>query len=116
MSDVAELKFWACCNDAIDWSHDGIIAFASEENVEMLVRIVFRRVPKDRVRTYHMESSSRGAQEQDYLTMGFRVSHGYDALFAQAIAVQVLFYLSGFSMNIVDIAKTGRATNLLTTK
>jgi hypothetical protein len=44
MSDVAELKFWACCSDAIDWSHDGIIAFASEENVEMLVRMVLERL------------------------------------------------------------------------
>jgi hypothetical protein len=37
MSDVAELRFWPCGPHALDWSHDGIIAFASDENVELLV-------------------------------------------------------------------------------
>ncbi|KAF2687909.1 hypothetical protein K458DRAFT_414979 [Lentithecium fluviatile CBS 122367] len=36
MSDVSELRFWPCCNDAIDWSYDGIIAAAEEEHVELL--------------------------------------------------------------------------------
>jgi hypothetical protein len=37
MSDVTFVGFWPCCNDAIDWSHDGIIATASEEHVHILV-------------------------------------------------------------------------------
>ncbi|KAH7118863.1 transcription factor IIIC subunit delta N-term-domain-containing protein [Dendryphion nanum] len=36
MSDVTELKLWPSCLFAIDWSHDGIIAFASDEQVELL--------------------------------------------------------------------------------
>lgn len=37
MSDVTTIACWPACADAIDWSHDGIIAFASEEQVELLV-------------------------------------------------------------------------------
>jgi hypothetical protein len=38
MSDVTVLKCWPACVDAIDWSPDGIIALASDERVELLVR------------------------------------------------------------------------------
>ena len=37
MSDVTTIGCWPACVDAIDWSHDGIIALASEEQVELLV-------------------------------------------------------------------------------
>ncbi|KAF2640244.1 hypothetical protein P280DRAFT_498990 [Massarina eburnea CBS 473.64] len=36
MSDVTDLKVWPCTFEAIDWSHDGIIALAAEESVELL--------------------------------------------------------------------------------
>lgn len=38
MSDVTKLGCWPGCVEAIDWSQDGILAVASEENVELLVR------------------------------------------------------------------------------
>lgn len=37
MSDTTTLGCWPACIDAIDWSVDGIIAVASEEQVELLV-------------------------------------------------------------------------------
>ncbi|KAL5447402.1 hypothetical protein PMIN06_007485 [Paraphaeosphaeria minitans] len=36
MSDTTTIACWPACVDAIDWSHDGIIALASEEQVELL--------------------------------------------------------------------------------
>ncbi|KAF2007804.1 hypothetical protein P154DRAFT_4061 [Amniculicola lignicola CBS 123094] len=36
MSDVTELRCWPCVTCAIDWSQDGIIALASEDQVELL--------------------------------------------------------------------------------
>ncbi|KAF3010973.1 hypothetical protein E8E13_010517 [Curvularia kusanoi] len=36
MADVTELRCWPSCVDALDWSHDNIIAFASDERVELL--------------------------------------------------------------------------------
>ncbi|KAL1595204.1 hypothetical protein SLS60_009892 [Paraconiothyrium brasiliense] len=36
MSDATTIACWPACVDAIDWSHDGIIALASEEQVELL--------------------------------------------------------------------------------
>ncbi|KAF1979674.1 hypothetical protein BU23DRAFT_523084 [Bimuria novae-zelandiae CBS 107.79] len=36
MSDMTTLACWPACMDAIDWSDDGIIAVASEEQVELL--------------------------------------------------------------------------------
>ncbi|KAF2012277.1 hypothetical protein BU24DRAFT_443548 [Aaosphaeria arxii CBS 175.79] len=36
MADVTELKSWPACLQAIDWSPDGIIALASDEQVELL--------------------------------------------------------------------------------
>lgn len=38
MSDVTELKCWPCCIDSITWSPEGIIALASDDRVELLVR------------------------------------------------------------------------------
>jgi hypothetical protein len=38
MSDVTELRCWPSCIDALDWSQDGIIALASDERVELLVK------------------------------------------------------------------------------
>ncbi|KAF1848382.1 uncharacterized protein K460DRAFT_275313 [Cucurbitaria berberidis CBS 394.84] len=35
MTDVTELRCWPSCVDAVDWSHDGIIALASDERVEL---------------------------------------------------------------------------------
>lgn len=37
MADVTELKCWPSCTHAIDWSQDGIIALASEDEVTLLV-------------------------------------------------------------------------------
>ncbi|KAF1963347.1 hypothetical protein CC80DRAFT_530239 [Byssothecium circinans] len=36
MSHVTDLRVWPCTFEAIDWSHDGIIALAAEESVELL--------------------------------------------------------------------------------
>ncbi|KAF2711440.1 hypothetical protein K504DRAFT_532028 [Pleomassaria siparia CBS 279.74] len=36
MRDVTELRCWPSCLHAIDWSHDGIIALASDEQVDLL--------------------------------------------------------------------------------
>ncbi|KAF2799930.1 hypothetical protein K505DRAFT_293823 [Melanomma pulvis-pyrius CBS 109.77] len=36
MADVTVLKCWPSCAQAIDWSHDGIIALASDEQVNLL--------------------------------------------------------------------------------
>jgi hypothetical protein len=38
MTDVTELRCWPSCIDALDWSQDGIIALASDERIELLVR------------------------------------------------------------------------------
>ena len=38
MADKSVLKCWPTCEHAIDWSHDGIIALACDEQVELLVR------------------------------------------------------------------------------
>jgi hypothetical protein len=37
------LKCWPTCEHAIDWSHDGIIALACDEQVELLVRRFWQR-------------------------------------------------------------------------
>ena len=37
MADVTELRCWPSCVDALHWSHDNIIALASDERVELLV-------------------------------------------------------------------------------
>ncbi|KAK7187472.1 hypothetical protein DPSP01_002588 [Paraphaeosphaeria sporulosa] len=36
MADTTTIACWPACVDAIEWSHDGIIALASEEQVELL--------------------------------------------------------------------------------
>ena len=43
MSNVTVLRCWPACVDAIDWSPDGIIALASDERVELLVRFFGKR-------------------------------------------------------------------------
>jgi hypothetical protein len=42
MTDVTELRCWPSCIEALDWSQDGIIALASDERVELLVRLTVR--------------------------------------------------------------------------
>lgn len=37
MADTTELKCYPSAVNALDWSHDGVIAIAAEENVELLV-------------------------------------------------------------------------------
>ncbi|PVH99074.1 hypothetical protein DM02DRAFT_529925 [Periconia macrospinosa] len=36
MSDATNVKVWPCVPEAIDWSHDGIIALAADDSVELL--------------------------------------------------------------------------------
>ncbi|KAF2115274.1 transcription factor IIIC subunit delta N-term-domain-containing protein [Lophiotrema nucula] len=37
MADVTELRCWPCCSFALDWSHDNMLALASEDQVYILL-------------------------------------------------------------------------------